>query len=430
MQKITNVELGVNREPLRAPFGFKGGTLSELWQVVCRITLADGTSGMGVGVQSVLWSDPVTFCSYDEAGGNEKMFAITRRALQLLRDEAFTTPPQMIQAIVPQLLAYAKEILQREDVPQTFVLNALVSVDFALWQIWNAQQGDGSFAAVTKAFCPSLSGKEPALGSIPLITYHTSDAELKALLESGAFLLKIKIGADPNGDGDRQAMLAWDIARLRAIHEIAKEYGTAYTDCGAPVYYLDANGRYPSKEMLVQFLDAAKEMGALERIVLLEEPFPEESPAFVGDLPVRVAGDESAHSKEDVRRLTEDYGYKAIALKPIAKTLSVTFEMLEAARTSGAVCFCADLTVPPVMLDWNMSLAACLPRIPGVKVGVVESNGAQNYTDWQALDAACAVPNAPWRKREDGAYLLQEDFYKQSGIFEEYPAYAQCLQAL
>lgn len=32
MERIVNTELGVIREPLRAPFGFKGGTLSELWQ--------------------------------------------------------------------------------------------------------------------------------------------------------------------------------------------------------------------------------------------------------------------------------------------------------------------------------------------------------------------------------------------------------------
>ncbi|MFR1358695.1 MAG: hypothetical protein ACLSBB_15915 [Ruthenibacterium lactatiformans] len=58
MERIVNTELGVIREPLRAPFGFKGGTLSELWQTAVRLTLDSGASGMGVGVQSVLWSDP------------------------------------------------------------------------------------------------------------------------------------------------------------------------------------------------------------------------------------------------------------------------------------------------------------------------------------------------------------------------------------
>ena len=92
MERIVNTELGVIREPLRAPFGFKGGTLSELWQTAVRLTLDSGASGMGVGVQSVLWSDPVTFCACDEAGGNERMLAVTRRALELLQGQAFTDP--------------------------------------------------------------------------------------------------------------------------------------------------------------------------------------------------------------------------------------------------------------------------------------------------------------------------------------------------
>ena len=42
-------------------------------------------------------------------------------------------------------------------------------------------------------------------------------------------------------------------------------------------------------------------MDALERIVLLEEPFAGDRPEPVHGLPVRVAGDESAHSAQDVR---------------------------------------------------------------------------------------------------------------------------------
>lgn len=431
MEKIVSAELGFAREPLRAPFGFKGGTLSELWQVCVRLTLDSGETGMGVGVQSVLWSGPEVFCAYDETGGNEKMLDVTRRALGMMRGMAFTTPPEMSAELAPALLKDTQARLGSVPVPQTFVLNALVAVDFALWQLWNARHGDGTFGALADAFCPVLTGRETALGSIPLITYHTPEAELRGLLSSGAFLLKVKIGSDPNRDGDPAAMLAWDAARLREIHEIAGGCTTPHTDCGRPVYYLDANGRYPNRDWLLRLLDAADRMGALERIVLLEEPFPESAPAPVHDLPVRVAGDESAHSAADVARLTGEYGYSAIALKPIAKTLSVTLGMIRAAQKSGAACFCADLTVPPVMLDWNMSLAARLPRVPGLRVGVVESNGPQNYTDWQRLDAMCAVPGAPWRVPEQGVYRLggpDGDFYGRSGIFDALPAYARLLR--
>ncbi len=45
------------REPLLSPFGFKGGALTELWQVVVGIETEDGRNAVGVGLQSVLWSD-------------------------------------------------------------------------------------------------------------------------------------------------------------------------------------------------------------------------------------------------------------------------------------------------------------------------------------------------------------------------------------
>ena len=223
-------------------------------------------------------------------------------------------------------------------------------------------------------------------------------------------------------------MLAWDIGRLRTVHTAAAGFTTPYTECGRPVYYLDANGRYPDREFLLRFLDAADKMDALERIVLLEEPFAGDRPEPVHGLPVRVAGDESAHSAQDVARLTWEYGYSAIACKPIAKTLSVTLEMVRAAQNSGAACFCADLTVPPALLDWNMSLAARLPRVPGLRVGVVESNGPQNYTDWRRLDAMCAAPGAAWRTPQNGVYRLDGGFYGESGIFAPLPAYADTLR--
>ena len=90
----------------------------------------------------------------------------------------------------------------------------------------------------------------------------------------------------------------------------------------------------------------------LERIVVLEEPFAEENTCDVRGLPVMVAADESAHSPEDVKKRIA-LGYRAIALKPIAKTLTVTFRMIEEAMKTHTPCFCADLTVGPYMAEIN-----------------------------------------------------------------------------
>lgn len=93
MERIVNTELGVIREPLRAPFGFKGGTLSELWQTAVRLTLDSGASGMGVGVQSVLWSDPVTFCACDEAGATKECWRSRAARWSFCRDRLSQTRP-------------------------------------------------------------------------------------------------------------------------------------------------------------------------------------------------------------------------------------------------------------------------------------------------------------------------------------------------
>ena len=70
-------------EKLKAPFGFKGGFLSELWQVVCRVE-SEHNYGVGVGVQSVLWSDAAVFTTNRENVGNQYMYMVTMYALKLL----------------------------------------------------------------------------------------------------------------------------------------------------------------------------------------------------------------------------------------------------------------------------------------------------------------------------------------------------------
>ena len=419
--RITQASAHLTREKLAAPFGFKGSTLTELWQVAVLLETDAGVSGGGVGVQSVLWSDPDTFAAFGEEESNRRMLTVTERALDMLRGMEVTTPPEMTGRLAEALLPEAARLTGRGEVPPTFVLNALVGADFALWQLWDRERGDGTFDGIIRAFCPELAAvRQNTLGVIPLLSYFSPDEQIIRLLDDGAALLKIKIGQSASSP---QEMVEKDLARLAHIHALAGACRTSYTDCGHPVYYLDANGRYPDRETLEAFLDGAARIGALDRIILLEEPFAPGSETEVRGLPVRVTGDESAHSAQDVTRLTGKMGYGAIALKPIAKTLSVSLEMARQAMRNGAVCFCADLTVPPVILDWNMSMASRLPLLPGMKVGVVESNGPQNYPEWKRLDGLCPVPDAPWRTSEAGVFHLGERFFSDSGILRIPDAY-------
>ena len=423
--RIESVQSNFVREPLLAPFGFKGGYLSELWQVIAKLSTAEH-SGLGLGIQSVLWSDAQVFTSTSQAGGNAYMFAMTDYALKLARGMDFSDPFTLLQELYPKVYEYGKQITANPDLRKTFALNSLVPVDNAAWQLYAREQGKDDFLElVPQAHRAALRGRQQKLCSIPLVTYGMTIEDVKKLVNDGYFFLKVKIGSDPDKDGDREKMLAWDKNRIRQIHEAVKDMTTPYTESGHIPYYLDANGRYDSKERLAELLDYADSIGALERIAIVEEPFPEEYKVDVSDLPARIAADESAHSYEDaIERI--DLGYKAIALKPIAKTMSMSILILAEAHKRGIPCFCADLTVNPWMVDFNKNIAARIDPLPGMKIGVLESNGSQNYTNWAQMRTYHPMfGKASFIDPVRGIYEVGDDFYETSGgIFMDSPYYS------
>ncbi|HQL09313.1 MAG TPA: L-alanine-DL-glutamate epimerase, partial [Lentisphaeria bacterium] len=156
----------------------------------------------------------------------------------------------------------------------------------------------------------------------------------------------------------------------------------------------------------------------------VEEPFPEEYRVDVSDLGVRIAADESAHCDHDVAERIA-LGYGAIALKPIAKTLSMTLRIAEVAAKAKVPMFCADLTVGPIQVDWNKSVAARLPPLPGMTIGVVETNGHQNYRRWAELQQFHPAAGAPWTSVKNGCFELTPEFYDRSaGILDDSQHYS------
>ena len=412
---ITNTDVKVIREKLKAPLGFKGNFLTELWQVVVKVQ-TDTDLGIGVGVQSVLWSDPEVFAHYGEADGNRLMLRITERALELLRNKEITTPIEATEYLYDELITYSSGLtFLKGKLKKTFIRNALVAVDNALWQLYAKENNtEDLLRMIPNCYQDALCKKQKQLCNIPLISYGVKEKEIEELLNRGCVLLKIKIGFDNGGKFSKQEMCEWDKKRLFEIHKIASKYQTNQTVSGNVLYYLDANGKYDSKERLREFLDYAQEIGAIQRIVLLEEPFAEEEEIFVGDLPVRMAADESVHSLCDVKKRVS-MGYQAIALKPIAKTLSETLKILSAANEMGAICFCADLTVNPLLLEWNKNIAARIQPLPEMKVGVVESNGEQNYVNWQEMKTYLPMYEEHPVIEKDYMYILGEEFFENSG---------------
>jgi L-alanine-DL-glutamate epimerase-like enolase superfamily enzyme len=412
--KIVHTKHAVIQEPLLSPFGFKGAYLSEIWQSIALLRGESGAEGMGVGVQSVLWSDARVFARFKEAEGNELMANMTRRALEMSVGQSFETPFELLDVLLPDVFEFGRRESGFSDLRATFALNALVTVDQAAWSLYRRETGRRFDELVPEQYRSALTAKHKQLGSIPLISYGLSEDDIAQVLDEGYFLLKIKIGADPDKDGDQEKMLEWDKQRLAQIHRIASRYSTEYTVNGKIAYYLDANGRYGSKDTVKRLLDFADKIGALERIVLFEEPFTEEDKTDISDLPVRFAADESVHSEKDALERIE-LGYGAMALKPVAKTMSLSLKIAKLAAERSVPCFCADLTVNPLLVDWNKNLAARLAPLPELKVGVLETNGHQNYRNWNAMIQAHPLAGAEWIIPSRGIFELSERFYEMDG---------------
>jgi len=419
--RVARTDSTFEREPLLRPFGFKGGYMSEIWQAVVRMESDAGRSRVGLGTQNVLWSDAAVFAGRSEAAGNALMYAVTEHALALAREAGpVGTPLDLLDRVLDPAHEYARAVTGRRDLRRTFTLNALVPVDNAAWLLHAEEGGVRDFdALVPEGFRPALAHRHREVAAIPLMAYAVPVAEVRAAAEQGYFFMKLKIGQP----GTQAEMLERDKARLSEIHEALAAVETPHTKDGRLPYYLDANGRYESRDTLLRLLDHARRIGALERIAVLEEPFPEELEVRVDDLGVRVAADESAHTDADAARRI-DLGYGAIALKPIAKTLSMTLRIAKLAHERGVPCFCADLTVNPILVDWNKVVAARLAPLPGLSLGLVETNGHQNYRDWEAMRRRHPAFGAPWTLPDRGVFRLDDDFYARSGgIFQPSPHY-------
>ncbi|WP_208642439.1 enolase-like domain-containing protein [Parabacteroides acidifaciens] len=424
-KKIKIIETNANfeREPLIRPFGFKGGAMKEIWQTAALLGSENGYRKFGICTQNVLWSDPTVFEVHSESASNALMYNITTRALQMIEGETFSNPVQLQEDILDELWEYGKKITGNPDLKETFILNALVGIDNAAWLLYCAENGINNFDdMVPVAYRPCLSNHHNKVACIPLMAYNIPVQEIKDTVDAGYFFMKIKIGQA----GTQEEMVEKDMKRLSEIHAAIGNARTSYTESGKLPYYFDANGRYEKKETMLRFLDHAKKIGAFDQIAIIEEPFAEEKMYDVSDMGVRIVSDETAHTdKHALERIR--LGYSAIALKPIAKTMSMSMKVAQLAYDNNIPCFCADLTVNPILVEWNKIVASRLNAFPGIKggLGLVESNGHQNYAQWDKMLTYNPTADKSWAKVNKGTFVLDDDYFAESGgIFEQSPHYA------
>lgn len=423
--RITHTDLEIQREPFARPFGFKGSAFHEKWNTVVRLRDEDGNESVGIGGLAVLWSDPDVFSAHTEVGGNLLQSAILEFALAHVHGREYDDPPSLLADVLPKAYAYARGVTQNENLRLTFVLIALVALDNAAWLLFASRNGVSTFDGLVPPWAEdALSHRQSAVATVPAIGYTLPMAELDALLDAGAYVLKIKIGQP----GHHAEMVEKDKAWLSQIHERTSDRPSSMTDSGHVLYYLDANGRYTEPDGMRDLLDHADRIGALDRVILVEEPFDESVEPDVGDMPARFAADESVHTIDDVRRRA-DQGYGALAIKPAGKTLSLAFEMVRTGSELGMACFVADNACVPVLVEWNKNVAARLPAFPGLHGGLMESNGPENYATWARMLSEYPTPDASWLRPVDGAFRLDDTYYAASGgIFERPAAYADLLR--
>ncbi len=411
MLGIESYRFNLEREPLAKPFHFKGGFFTEKWVLVTSLTSRGGIQATGLGGLAVLWSDPEVFFAYSETGGNVIMAAMAETAAKLLIGKSFESPVEALDFVFPEIHEFGRVLTRNQNLTKTFTLNALVSLDLALWVLFFHENKLANFDdLIPGGYRPAFAAHQAKLARVPVISYNTSREELLHLVDSGHFFLKIKVGQA----GTTEEMLEKDRTRLKEVHKTLAGRQTPHTRSGKIQYYLDANGRYPDKETLQRLIDSLDRMKILEQVALLEEPFPPEVRTEVFDLPICLAADESLHGLSEVNERA-DLGYKAMAIKPAGKTLSKSLQMVQAAQGRGIPCFVADSACIPLLLEWNKNVAARLKPFPGLEMGIIESHGEQTYKNWRGLAADLPIPAGGWVEPKEGIYYLDEKFYETSG---------------
>ena len=351
--RIVHTDLEIHREPFARPFGFKGSAFREKWSLVVRLRDEDGVEAYGLGGLAVLWSDASVFSAHTEVGGNILQAALLEHALQEVRDHEFRDPPSILSYLLPRVHDYGVAVTRNPDLRPAFSLLSLVALDNAAWMLHARRAGIASFDdLIPREYRPYLSHRRRRLAIVPTIGYGFPEGELRKILEGGVPLLKVKIGSA----GSEPDMLRADMEWMTRVHRIADARETPLTDCGNVLYYLDANGRYSQVDSVARLLEHARDIGMDRRIVIFEDPFDERLKTNV-----------------------------------------------------------ADNACVPVLVEWNKNVAARLPCFPGLKVGLLESNGPEAYAGWTELLSAHPVPNASWLRPDGGVFHLDSDYYRHSG---------------
>jgi len=242
----------------------------------------------------------------------------------------------------------------------------------------------------------------PARGAIPLMAYavpvrRSAPPRAGLLLHEGQDRPARHAGGDAR-EGQGAAL---------EIHASSAPRDAPHAGRAA-AYYFDAKRPLREEGHPPPLLDTRGRSG-FDRIAVVEEPFRRSSRSRWGT--GRPGGRRRERHRRG-RRPEDRPRLRAIALKPIAKTLSMSLRIARLAHERGVPCFCADLTsTDPGGLD--KVFAAASPRSPACRWA------SWRRTATRTTGTGGHAPPPPLLRRaldsaEKGVFRLDEDFYARS----------------
>jgi hypothetical protein len=84
--------------------------MSEIWQTISYMESSSGLHQIGLCSQGVLWSDAQVFANHSESGANALMFALSERALQIIKGQSFFTPIELLDSILTEVYEFGRKL--------------------------------------------------------------------------------------------------------------------------------------------------------------------------------------------------------------------------------------------------------------------------------------------------------------------------------
>jgi len=349
MFTVKNCVIRTGRYPFIKPFVLSGGTITSFLQLFCEIETTDGVLGLGHSGISPVWSDKRPDVSFDDK--ERQSVELAGFVAGRLAGRSFENPFEAFDF----MKAAADEFSAAIGLPRLSRYVCLSPIDMAVWDAYARFRDQNVFECIA--------GEFPELGRFfgaprDLEVAHTIGVgedpavELKFAVKHGIRWFKLKLKGNIEDD-------------IRAI----KKFFSVFSGI-SPQVILDGNEGYSAND-LESLVSALSKEEFFTSVEYIEQPVSRsggESVMVAGDT-VPVFADEMVCDCGDLmvaRRL----GYRGIALKPTAKTLSETVRMLPLIEEIGFKVSIADLTnAAPLAYLFHCAFASRIEnRVEGVEI--------------------------------------------------------------